>query len=115
MRSVVAIAILSSSILWTEGQSTLTNTYDAKARAALVREATRVSTILSDAGVLPKETFTNATITYRGRAAQPSAEVRANICSYEFRRGALSWIDRKDLFVDPARLHMQGARDHVRL
>jgi hypothetical protein len=103
MRSILNLAFCLITALTSSVKaqpSAIAGTYEAKARALMIEPAARIAKILSDAAILPNENFTNATVTFYGRAAQPSGVLTADVCVYEFQRGALTGIERKDLFVD---------------
>jgi hypothetical protein len=91
--AILGIALWAS--LWVSAA-----TYDETAKALLSEKAKAASKILSDRGLIPAEPFTNVTVQFIGRDAQPEALLKAENCSYYFFRGILSTIERTDLFVD---------------
>ena len=81
----------------TPGQ--LTN-YDDQVTSLLVARAKQASTTLSRAGFIPVESFPEPSVMLQGKSIQPSGYVKSAVCNYEFRLGALSAIQRADLFED---------------
>jgi hypothetical protein len=74
--------------------------YGNLASAQLLRVSGQYSTALSRAGFIPAESLAGATVSLEGQSAHAGGRVRATVCEYWFRGGALHDIRRADLFQD---------------
>jgi hypothetical protein len=74
--------------------------YSNLATAQLLKAGERCSTALSGAGLIPAESLSGATVALEGQSTHAGGRVRAAVCEYWFRNGALHAIRRADLFQD---------------
>jgi hypothetical protein len=102
MRRVILAIIFLIGGGWTivAGDPNAAETYDIKATREMRAEAMRRSQQLWDVGLIPREMFASASVTFHGRAVEPSGELNAEACTYGFVRGALRTIRRRDLYED---------------
>lgn len=85
------------------------------ANARLLKAAEQYSAALSRAGFIPRESFSHATVGLEGQSVHPGGHIRGACCDYQFWKGALSGIQRTDLFEDkgPASLILQHLTNDV--
>jgi hypothetical protein len=74
--------------------------YDKQVTALLTERAKHFSAALSKAGFIPAESFSEPSVMLHGRSIQPSGDVKATVCDYQFLFGALYGIHRTDLVQD---------------
>ena len=74
--------------------------YGNLASAELLKASGQYSTALSKAGFIPAESLAGATVSLEGQSTHAGGRVRATVCEYWFRNGALHEIRRANLFQD---------------
>jgi hypothetical protein len=74
--------------------------YSSLASAQLLKVSSHDSDALSRAGFIPAESLAGATVALEGQSTHAGGRVRATVCEYWFRNGALHDIRRADLFQD---------------
>ena len=83
-----------------QSQSGQLTNYDAQVAALLTERAKQISTALSRAGFIPKESFSEPLVMLQGRSVQPAGMVKGTVCAYDFLFGGLDSINRTDLRED---------------
>jgi hypothetical protein len=65
-----------------------------------LQRAEQIARALTLGGFIPAESFTNVTVRLEGQSVNPSGQLRARVCAYDFRQGVLGEITRSDLYED---------------